>query len=103
MKFSFNSPLNFEVLSVRSIRPKGLMLRQAAAIRTYPLDTLFHWVPDGPEAKSLDGFGVPGILFINLGGRQGAIAVDFELTVRRNDNRRSELPVRVRTNILDLP
>jgi hypothetical protein len=42
-------------------------------------------------------------LFVKLEGLHGAkVAVDFELTARFFDNRRTELPVWVRTNAIDV-
>jgi len=43
------------------------------------------------------------LLFVKLEGLHGAkVAVDFELTARFFDNRRTELPVWVRTNAIDI-
>jgi hypothetical protein len=42
-------------------------------------------------------------LFVNLGGLHGKAQVDFEVTARFLDNRRTELPVWMRTNEIDLP
>jgi hypothetical protein len=41
------------------------------------------------------------LLFVKLEGLHGAkVTVDFELTARFSDNRRTELPVWVRTNAI---
>jgi hypothetical protein len=42
-------------------------------------------------------------IFVNLDGLHGEVRVDFELLVRFVDNRRSELPVWVRTHPVNLP
>jgi hypothetical protein len=42
-------------------------------------------------------------LFVNLDAQRGKLRVHFELTARLLDNRRTELPVWVRTNKIELP
>jgi hypothetical protein len=49
------------------------------------------------------GLPFPRHLFVNRGGRHCVIAVNFEMKVRFLDNRRSELPVLVRTNAVKRP
>src|SRR6516225_2309691 len=49
------------------------------------------------------GLPFPRHFFVNLDGRHRVIAENFELKVRFLDNRRSELPVLVRTNAVKRP
>jgi hypothetical protein len=42
-------------------------------------------------------------LFVDLSALHGKLQVDFELTARLRNNRRTELPVWVRTNEIELP
>jgi hypothetical protein len=102
-------PFAIEILSVRTIRPKGLRLRRADSTTNPGMR------PD-TESKVLESlkWSMPEIgvgirspferhVFVNLEGLRGNVVVDFELMVCFLDNRRSELPVWVRTNTINRP
>jgi hypothetical protein len=96
-------PFAIDILSVRTIRPKQLRLRRAdnnanpgmrADTESVTLESL-QWTM---SEKWASGLPFQRHVFVNLDGLRGERAVDFELKVRFYDNRRTELPVWVRTN-----
>jgi hypothetical protein len=103
-----DKPFAIEIFSVRTIRPKNLSLRRAdnsmnptmrADTESNILDGL-PWVMSEKDASTLP---FQRHIFVNLDRLHGEVRVDFELFVRFLDNRRSELPVWVRTNPVTLP
>jgi hypothetical protein len=101
-------PLAIEITRARTIRPKKLSLKRAATdmqlvmvskSEAIVLEGLSWSVPEkGARTVPFEKW-----LFVNLGGLRGTAQVDFELTARLLDNRRTGLPVWVRTNEIDLP
>jgi hypothetical protein len=51
-------------------------------------------------AKGQQTVDVPCVVYVHVEGRTGNLSIDFELSVRLLDNRRSEKSIRVRTNII---
>ena len=100
-------PFAIELLRVRTIRPKKLKLRRAASAKqavmvekseAIVLEYLGWTIPEKMARTPFEQ-----LLFVKLEGLHGAkVAVDFELTARFFDNRRTELPVWVRTNAIDI-
>ena len=100
-------PFAIELLRARTIRPKKLKLRRAASDKqavmvekseAIVLEYLGWTIPEKMARTPFEQ-----LLFIKLEGLHGAkVAVDFELTTRFFDNRRTELPVWVRTNAIDV-
>ncbi len=101
-------PFAIEIVRARTIRPKKLRLRRAASdmqlamvekSEAMVLEYLAWSIPEKmartvPFEKSL---------FVKLEGLHGKkVTVDFELTAQLFDNRRTELPVWVRTNAIDI-
>ena len=101
-------PFAIELLRARTIRPKKLKLRRAASdmqsvmvekSEAIVLEYLGWTIPE----KMARTIPFEQLLFVKLEGLHGAkVAVDFELTARFFDNRRTELPVWVRTNAIDV-
>jgi hypothetical protein len=101
-------PFAIEILRARTIRPRKLKLRRAASDRqlamvekseTIVLDNLGWSIPE----KMARTVPFEQSLFVKLEGLHGTkVTVDFELTARLLDNRRTELPVWVRTNAIDV-
>jgi hypothetical protein len=99
-------PFVVELLSVRTIRPVGLPLRRCSDERGPVM------VPHS-EARLIENLGwgleraggqqYQKTFFVNLDGLHGEKAVDFELKARFIDNRRTECPIWVRSNVLTLP
>jgi hypothetical protein len=103
-----DNPFQVEVLSVRTIRPKQLQLRQSdetpqrgmvAASQAVVLSDL-QWTIAEKGAVLIP---FERVIFVNLENQHGDKFVDFELAVRLLNNRRPEIPVWVRTNSLSLP
>jgi len=100
-------PFAIELLRARTIRPKKLKLRRAASDKqavmvekseAIVLEYLGWTIPEKMARTPFEQ-----LLFVKLEGLHGAkVAVDFELTARFFDNRRTELPVWVRTNAIDV-
>ena len=100
-------PFAIELLRARTIRPKKLKLRRAASDKqavmvekseAIVLEYLGWTIPEKMARTPFEQ-----LLFVKLEGLHGAkVAVDFELTARFFDNRRTELPVWVRTNAIDI-
>ena len=101
-------PFAIELLRARTIRPKKLKLRRAASdmqsvmvekSEAIVLEYLGWTIPE----KMARTIPFQQLLFVKLEGLHGAkVAVDFELTARFFDNRRTELPVWVHTNAIDV-
>ena len=101
-------PFGIEILKARTIRPKKLKLRRAASdiqsvmvekSETMVLEHLSWSIPE----KTAQTVPFERSLFVKLEGLHGPkVTVDFELTARFFDNRRTELPVWVRTNAIDV-
>jgi hypothetical protein len=99
-------PFAIELLSARTIRPKKLKLRRAASdmqlamvekSEAIVLEYLGWTIPE----KMARTVPFEQCLFVKVEGLHGEkVAVDFELTARFFDNRRTELPVWVRTNAI---
>ena len=102
-----DEPFEIEVLSVRTIRPKGLPLRQSdrtpqrGMVAAAPATTLsdLHWTIAERNAVL---FPSEGVVFVNLENQHGDVSVDFELEVRLLNNRRPRKKVRVTTNSIRL-
>ena len=100
-------PFAIELLRARTIRPKKLKLRRAASdmqsvmvekSEAIVLEYLGWTIPEKMARTPFEQ-----LLFVKLEGLHGAkVAVDFELTARFFDNRRTELRVWVRTNAIDV-
>ena len=101
-------PFAIEIVRARTIRPKKLKLRRAASdtqqvmvekSEGIVLEPLGWSIPEKmPRTVPFEQF-----LFVKVEGLHGTkVAVDFELTARFFDNRRTELPVWVRTNAIDV-
>lgn len=100
-------PFAVELLSVRTIRPKGLLLCRATPEAAVGMKA-------GTEAQVLRDLnwtiteagriGTPfeRFLFVKLDGLKGAVAIDLEFEARYYDNRRTKASPRVRTNTLKL-
>jgi hypothetical protein len=97
-----------EIVRARTIRPRKLKLRRAASdsqlamvekSETMVIENLGWSIPE----KMARPVPFERSLFVRLEGLHGAkVTVDFELTARLLDNRRTELPVWVRTNAIDV-
>jgi hypothetical protein len=102
-----DSLLQIEVLSVRTIRPKGLPLRrsdgtpQRGMAGNAPATTLSN-LPWTIAEKGALLIPFERVVFVNLENQQGDTSVDFELKVRLLNNLRPEIPVWVRTNSIKL-
>ena len=100
-------PFAIEVLSARSIRPKGLLLSKAdgAAQITMAANTEAVVLKDLrwsiPE-KGLTKLPFERFLFVKLDSLKGEVTVDFELKARFLDNRRTETLIYARTNPVSL-
>ena len=101
-------PFAIELLDARTIRPGKLKLRraasdmQAAMVEKSEAIVLGYlgWTIPEKMARTVP---FERSLFVKLEGLHGAkVAVDFELTARFFDNRRTELRVWVRTNAIDV-
>jgi len=96
-----------ELLSARTIRPGGLPLRRAnrdAMLEMRP-DTEARILRDLPwtiPEKAPMPVAFERWLFVDLKSLNGDVQVDFELKAQLLDNRRSEMPVWVRTNSLKI-
>jgi hypothetical protein len=101
-------PFAIEIVSVRTIRPKKLKLRGAASDTQQGMVEKSEGIilePVGWSIPERTARTVPfeQFLFVKIEGLHGAkVAVDFELTARLFDNRRTELPVWVRTNAISV-
>jgi hypothetical protein len=100
-------PYALDLMSARTIRPKGLTLCKAdgsvqlgiaANTEANVLQDL-KWLI---EEKGASNMPFQRTLFVNLEGRKGTLKVDFELKARFYDNRRTEVPIWVRTNAIDI-
>ena len=96
-----------DLLSARTIRPKGLtlcradgsvQLGMAANTEAIVLDDL-RWAIQEKDATSMP---FQRTLFVKLEGLKGEVTTDFELKARFYDNRRTEVPIWVRTNVLEI-
>jgi len=96
-------PFAIELLSARTIRPVGLHLRRSdgnaqPVMRRETEATVLNnlqWTISERGARLVP---FERTLFVNLEDQDGDASVDFELKARFLDNRRSEIPVWVRTN-----
>jgi hypothetical protein len=101
-----DKPYPIEVLTVRTVKPKGLPLRpntgtpQQHMWATLPKKTLnLQWTIAEKNAV-ISAFDC--VIFVNLENRHGDLSIDFELSARLLNNRRPEIRVRVRTNSVKL-
>jgi len=99
-----DKPFAIEIFSVRTIRPRNLPLRRAdsnsasAKMRADTESNILDGLPWVMSEKGASRLPFQRHIFVNLDGLHGEVRVDFELSVRFLDNRRSEVPVWVRTN-----
>lgn len=103
-----DNPYPVEILSVRTIRPSGLKLcrsdgtpmrgRNAASEAVVLTNLQWTIAPAGSYSGEFNR-----AIHVNLSGRKGLAQIDLELQVRLLNNRRTEIPVWVRTNIVDVP
>ena len=102
-----DNPFQIEVLSVRTVKPKGLPLRrsdetpQRGMAGTAPATALSN-LPWTIAERGAVIFPFERVIFVNLENQHGATSVDFELKVRLLNNLRPEIPVWVRTNSIEL-
>jgi len=103
--FFKNAACPIEILSVRTIRPRKLKLRRPGGTIQRGTDPFSEavilknlgWTVHKGERGS---FPLERYIFVNLEGQNGEVTVELELMVRLLDDRRTETPVRVRTNVL---
>lgn len=97
-------PFAIEIFSVRTIRPKNLPLRRAdtnsgnAKMRAETESNILEGLPWVMPERGASRLPFQRHIFVNLDGLRGEVRVEFELSARFLDSRRSELPVWVRTN-----
>jgi hypothetical protein len=100
-------PYAIDLLSARTIRPKGLLLSKAdasvqlgmaASTEAVVLQDL-KWLI---EEKGASNMPFQRSLFVKLEGMKGETMIDFELKARFYDNRRTEVPIWVRTNAINI-
>jgi hypothetical protein len=92
-----------DFLSVRTIRPRNVSILIAesftpaqlnAGLKTTLIAKDLKWVIQEKQIASY----FQRSLLVDLSGQTGEIQIDFEFKARLFDNRRTELPVWVRTN-----
>jgi hypothetical protein len=98
-------PFDIELRSLRTIKPKKLLLRRAdnnmnPVMRADTEAVILKDLPWVMAQKGAGGLPFERPAFVNLKDRKGDVYVDFEIAARFLDNRRSELPVWVRTNTI---
>jgi hypothetical protein len=96
-------PFAIDLVSVRTIRPKGLMLCRPNTAQPSMMDTSsaapvlkgLQWTIQEQSKASMP---YQRFLYVNLGGRKGEIQIDLEFEAQFYDNRRTKAPIWVRTN-----
>jgi hypothetical protein len=100
-------PFAIDLVSVRTIRPKKLLLCRsdtsgspgmATGTEAIVLEGL-QWTI---QEKSRTSMPFQRTIFVKLEGLKGETTIDFELMAHFHDNRRTKVPVWVRTNPVTL-
>ena len=101
-----DKPFEIEVLYVRTVKPKGLLLRkndgtpQRGMVIADPKEELsLQWTV---AEKGAVIFHPHCVVYVNLEGQRGDLSIEFELTVRLLNHRWPEKKVWVRTNTVKL-
>lgn len=87
------------------MKPKKRLLRRAdnninPSMRADTEAVVLKDLPWVMAEKGAGGLPFERYAFVNLKQLKGEVQIDFELTARFLDNRRAELPVWVRTNVV---
>jgi hypothetical protein len=101
-------PFAIDLVSVRTIRPKGLLLRRANSDGPGGMEVNFdanvltelRWTIQEKAGTTIRPF--ERFLYVKIDGLKGETIVDFELAAQFYDNRRTKVPIWVRTNTLDI-
>jgi hypothetical protein len=97
-------PFAIDLLSVRTIRPKGLLLCRPKRAEPSVMDADseaivlkgLQWTIQEKSGTTTQPF--ERFLFVKLDGLKGKTKVDFEIDAHFYDNRRTTVPIWVRTN-----